>query len=383
MKVVCLGAAGGMGSRAAEELGKVPGIDRLVLADRVRAGQVDTVVDVSDADALRRVLSDADLVLNCTGPFFRFGVPVLEAALDTATMYVDICDDPEPTAAMFELDQRAKDAGVGALIGMGASPGLSNLLAARAARRLDSVTDCYTVWPLDIPSPGQGHAAVDEGRDANGRPSAAAIHLMEQISGEICVVEQGRRQHRAPLAPIAFSYPGGGTGTAYTVGHPEPLTLHVSLGITGNAANAMLVQRPTAPYLAAIARDIDRGKLTHTAAAEAVLAPRPARLMRALVASVRFKGAGSLPSFFVLLRGERNGESRTVGCRMTSAPAGMAAATAVPAVLAITQLLERPLPPGVHPPEVVIDGDRLLTDLLPHCDGKLAGLDELAPVTEA
>ena len=126
-----------------------------------------------------------------------------------------------------------------------------------------------------------------------------------------------------------------------------------------------------------------RGKLTHTAAAEAVLAQRPARLMRALVASVRFKGAGSLPSFFVLLRGERNGESRTVGCRMTSAPAGMAAATAVPAVLAITQLLERPLPPGVHPPEVVIDGDRLLTDLLPHCDGKLAGLDELAPVTEA
>ena len=383
MKVVCLGAAGGMGSRAAQELAKVPGIDRLVLADRARVGQVDTEVDVTDANALRRVLSDADLVLNCTGPFFRFGVPVLEAAIDTATMYMDICDDPEPSLAMFALDQRAKDAGVGALIGMGASPGLSNLLAARAARHLDSVTDCYTVWPLDVPSPGQEGATMDEGRDANGRPSAAVVHLMEQISGAIAVVERGRRQHRAPLEPIALDYPGGGSGTAYTVGHPEPLTLHVSLGITGQAANAMLVRRSTAPYLAAIGRDIDRGRLTHADAAEAVLSPRPARLLRALLASARFKGAGSLPGFFVLLRGEREGQSLTVACRLTSTPAGMAAATAVPAVLAITQLLDQPLPPGVHPPETTIDGERLLTDLLPHCGGAFASLDELAPVTEA
>ena len=383
MKVVCLGAAGGMGSRAAREPAEVPGIDRLVLADRVSVGQVDTEVDVTDPDALRRVLSDADLVLNCTGPFFRFGVPVVEAALDTATMYVDICDDPEPSMAMFALDQRAKDAGVGALIGMGASPGLSNLLAARAAHRLDSVTDCYTVWPLDVPSPGQERAAVDEGRDANGRPSAAAVNLMEQISGAIAVVEQGRRQHRAPLEPVTLDYPGGGSGTAYTVGHPEPLTLHHSLGVTGSAVNAMLVKRSTAPYLAAIGRDINRGRHTHADAAEAVLSPRPSRLLRALLASVRCKGAGSLPGFFVLLRGEREGQLLTVACRLASTPAGMAAATAVPAVLAITQLIEQPLPPGVHPPETVIDGERLLTDLLPHCSGTFASLDELAPVTEA
>ncbi len=383
MKVVCLGAAGGMGSRAAHELAKVPGIDHLVLADRVRTGHVDTEVDVTNADALRSVLSDADLVLNCTGPFFRFGVPVVEAALDTGTMYVDICDDPEPTLAMFALDQRAKDAGVGALIGMGASPGLSNLLAARAARRLDSVTDCYTVWPLDVPSPGQKEATMDEGRDANGRPSAAAIHLMEQISGAIAVVEQGRQEHRAPLEPITIDYPGGGSGTAYTVGHPEPLTLHESLGITGRAANAMLVKRSTAPYLAAIGHDIDEGKLTHMAAAEAVLSPPATRQLKALAASVRYAGAGSLPAFFVLLRGERDGKPRTVGCRMASTPAGMAAATAIPAVLAISQLLERPLPPGVHPPETVIDDERLLTDLLPHLGGAFASVDELAPVTEA
>lgn len=383
MKIVCLGAAGGMGSRAAQELATLPGIDQLVLADRTRLGRVDTEVDVTDADGLRHVLADADVVLNCTGPFYRFGVPVLEAALDTSTMYVDICDDPEPTLAMFELDQRAREAGVGALIGMGASPGLSNLLAARAARHLDSVTDCYTVWPLDVPSPGQHGATMDEARDANGRPSAAAIHLMEQISGAIGVVEQGRRQLRAPLEPIAIDFPGGGSGTAYTVGHPEPLTLHGSLGITGRAANAMLVKRSTAPYLNAIGRDIDRGALTHAAAAEAVLSPPLGRQLKALLASARYRDAGSLPGFFVLLRGERDGTSRTVGCRMTSTPAGMAAATAIPAVLAIAQLLEQPLPPGVHPPETVIDGDRLLTDLLPHCDGTFASLDELAPVTEA
>jgi lysine 6-dehydrogenase len=381
MKVVCLGATGGMGSRAASELARLRGIDDLVLADRITGPGVTTVVDVTDPAGLRTVLADADIVLNCTGPFFRFGVPVLRAAIDTRTAYLDICDDPEPTLAMLRLDGEAREKGVGAVIGMGASPGMSNLLAARAASRLDAVVDCFTVWPLDVPSPGQDGDTMDEGRGVDGRPSAAAIHLMEQISGEIHVVNGGALVRRRPLEPLALDFPGAGAGVAYTVGHPEPLTLLDSLSISGRAANAMLLKRSTASLLRTIGRDISAGRITHEQAAEAVLSPSPLRIAKAVVGAATTRGHGSLPPFFVLLRGMRDGRPCTVGCRLTSSPAGMAAATAIPAVLAIAQLIERPLPPGVHAPESVIDADRLLTDLMPYCALTPSKLDDLAPVS--
>jgi lysine 6-dehydrogenase len=382
MRIVVLGATGGMGARAADEIAALD-IGEVVRSDRSAGIGVDLAVDVTDGSGLRRSLDRADIVVNCTGPFFRFGVPVLQAAIDTGTQYVDICDDPAPTIAMLALDDAARRAGVGAVIGMGASPGISNLLAVRAARHLDSVQDCFTVWPLDVPSPGQDGDTMDEGRAADGRPSAAAIHLMEQISGSIHVVEGGRLAQRQPLEPIALDYPGIGSGTAWTVGHPEPITLHRSLGVTGRAANAMLVQRATAPFLRRVGADIEAGRLTHEAAAEAVLAPSKERQLRALVGSLRSKGPGALPAFFVLLRGMQGGASRTVAGRLTSSPVGMAAATSIPAALAVAQLAERPAPGGVHPPEAVIDADRLLDALRPHCALRPASLDDLAPVSVA
>ncbi|MBK9178685.1 MAG: saccharopine dehydrogenase NADP-binding domain-containing protein [Acidimicrobiales bacterium] len=396
MRVVCLGAAGGMGATAGRHLARLDGVHELVLADRDGAGLGRTVaslvgphprvatavVDVLDRDALRRLLEPADLVLSCAGPFFRLGVPTLQAAIATGTTYVDICDDPDPTRAMLELDGAAREAGVAAVLGMGASPGLSNLLARRAAARLDEVHDCFTGWPLDLPAPGQTSSPRDEGATAGGGVSAAAVHLMEQISGSITVVEDGRLVERPPLAAVPLRYPGLGDGVAYTVGHPEPLTLVSTLGITGRAANVMLMKRATVPYLRRIRDDLDRGRLGLESAAGLVLRPPVGRSLRALAASPTAASHGRLPAFFALLRGTRGGHPRLVGCHLTAAPPGMDGATAIPAVLAVAQLLDHPAPAGVHPPDAVVDGGRLLADLLPWCTPSPASADELAPVVD-
>jgi hypothetical protein len=388
-----------MGATAVRHLARLAGVGEVLVADRdlVRAGAVadsagaaagaevrvrGVEVDVLDGDGLRRLLEPADLVLNCSGPFFRLGIPALRAALDAGTAYVDICDDPEPTRAMFELDDAAKAAGVGALVGMGASPGVSNLLARRAATRLDTVEDCYTAWPLDVPAPGQSGTPRDEG-EVDGRPSAAAIHLMAQISGRIPVVDGGALVAGTPLYPVHLDYPGRGKGVGYTVGHPEPLTLRTSLGVTGRAANLMLVRRPTVPYLRQLGRDIDAGKLTLAEAARFAVHPPTDRTVRAAAASLGVRGHGKLPLFFALLHGARQGRRLAVGCEVTGLPAGMDGATAVPAALAVGQLLDQPLPPGIHAPEQVIDADRLLTELLAHSLPPADTLDDFAPVTEA
>ncbi len=340
-------------------------------------------VDVLDPAALRGLLEGCDLALNCAGPFFRLGVPSLEAAIDARTAYLDICDDPEPTLAMLALDERARRAGIFAVIGMGASPGVSNLLAARAARRLERVDDCFTVWPLDGAAVPGGDADLRAAaRGGAGRPSAAAVHLMEQISGRIHVVEGGRLVERPPLEPVALDYPGLGRGTAYSVGHPEPLTLLRSLGVRGRAANAMLLRPATAAYLKRVGRDLDAGVLSHEAAAAEILAPRKARGLAAAVRGLVHGGAGALPPFFALLRGERGGRGVTVGCHVTTLPPGMDGATAIPAAIAASMLLHRPPAPGVHAPEAVVDPDLLLAALAAHCPGTPASADALAPVVE-
>ena len=96
-------------------------------------------LDVLDSEALRSVLAKHDVVLNLTGPFFKFGYPILEAALEENCHYLDICDDWEPTEKMFTLNELAQEKNKTAIIGLGASPGITNFLALKAMTELDEV----------------------------------------------------------------------------------------------------------------------------------------------------------------------------------------------------------------------------------------------------
>ncbi len=202
-------------------------------------------VDISDPASLQALVADADVVLNTVGPFTRFGPTVLEAAIGSRTHYVDICDDPEPTVAMLALHERARAAGVTAIVGMGASPGLSNLLAGLAAGRLDELQDLHTAWPVDV---GDGSDA-DPVVGPDGRPSAAAVHWMEQICGVVPAVTGGAVADRQALQPVSLRLPGNRGDTAYAVGHPEPLTLHARYSPTGEAACLMVVTPATVAFL--------------------------------------------------------------------------------------------------------------------------------------
>ena len=106
-------------------------------------------IDVTDTVALQALLQDLQVVLNTTGPFYRLGTVVLEAAITARCHYMDICDDWEPTTQLLAFNDKAKAAGVLAIIGLGASPGISNLLARLACDRLDQVDNLYTAWSAD------------------------------------------------------------------------------------------------------------------------------------------------------------------------------------------------------------------------------------------
>jgi lysine 6-dehydrogenase len=376
MRVLALGGGGAMGAVAARVATTLPAVTTVVVADRDLAAARRTAarvhadhlpvhavqVDVTDTTALRELLDDADVVLNTVGPFTRFGSTVLEAAVATGTHYLDICDDPEPTTAMLALDERARAAGITAIVGMGASPGLSNLLASLAAARLDHVQDIYTAWPVDV---GGGDGGDDSLTNGDGRPSAAAVHWMEQISGVVPAVTAGTLTHRPPLHPVTLRLPGDRTGTAYVVGHPEPVTLHASFAPSGDSACLMVVTPGTVAFLDGLRSDIDAGHLTHERAAAELGAPSIRRMTRAGLRSRRHPGPGTLPLFFAAATGRRDGRRITVLATLDDAAAnGMAEATGIPLALGLAQVMDGTARrPGVLPPEAVIDADRLLADL--------------------
>ncbi|MBB5954233.1 hypothetical protein FHS29_000803 [Saccharothrix tamanrassetensis] len=344
-------------------------------------------VDVTDGEALREVLRPADVVLNTVGPFYRFGAGVLRAAIDTGTDYLDICDDWEPIGELMALDGAARAAGVRAVIGMGASPGVSNLLAALAVRELEvrelevrelearelearelearelegreggvreagGVEEVYTAWPAD----------------GTAEAGAALVHWMRQISGRTAVVEGGEVVEVPPLRAVRLELPGGFAGTAYTVGHPEPVMFHGTFRPVASST-LMVASAWTIGFLEVLRRDIDAGRLTVEEAAAEVARPGLGRVLRGF--GRRLAGKGSLPSFFAVARGGGGGGGGgRVAVTTLDHPWLMddvAEATGLPLALGLVQLSG--VEPGVYSPEAVIDAERFFRDLALHHPG--------------
>ena len=391
-RVIILGGAGEMGRKAVSIISNFENIGELVVADFDLASAEKIVaknaseakiplkavsVDVTDSEQLISLLEGNDIVLNMTGPFYRLGVPVLEAAIAAGCHYLDICDDWEPTIDMLALHEKAVESDVIAVIGIGASPGISNILARVVCDHLDRVDDLYTVWPVD---------AGDERGDAiqvvveeNQGASAAIVHWMQQISGEIEVVKEGERVAQRPMLPVTLNYPNAGEGTGYTVGHPEPITLVETMGIRGSSASLMLLRKHTAAFIDGLRKQIDTDQLSLEEGAKAVGKPSLLGRLRAAFRSFWFPGPGDLPLFFAWARGEHNSEARVVGATLTSAPDdGMAGVTSWPLAIALHQLLDRRITTvGVHPPETVIEPEHFFNMLADACDPPVDGMEEL------
>ena len=390
--IIILGGAGEMGRKAASIISNFENIGELIVADFDLASAEKIVaknaseakmpltavsVDVTDSGQLISLLEGNDIVLNMTGPFYRLGVPVLEAAIAAGCHYLDICDDWEPTIDMLALHEKAVESDVIAVIGIGASPGISNILARVVCDHLDRVDDLYTVWPVD---------AGDERGDAiqvvieeNQGASAAIVHWMQQISGEIEVVKEGERVAQRPMLPVTLNYPNAGEGTGYTVGHPEPITLVETMGIRGSSASLMLLRKHTAAFIDGLRKQIDTDQLSLEEGAKAVGKPSLLGRLRAAFRSFWFPGPGDLPLFFAWARGEHNSEARVVGATLTSAPDdGMAGVTSWPLAIALHQLLDRRITTvGVHPPETVIEPEHFFNMLADACDPPVDGMEEL------
>jgi len=224
MKAVVLGGAGVMGSYAVERLSKSDVFSEIIVADidEEKARNISemseklgyTKVDATDKDDLFRVIKGADVVVNCVGPFYKFAPRILETAIEQGVDYVDICDDYDATEKLIDdFNSRAVDAGVTCIVGLGASPGLTNVIAAYASSMLTSVEEIKIYVTRGIEEEAGG---------------AIPYHMMHCWLGEIPIYKDGSYRKARGLVDgeeyAKFPEPFGGA-KVYYFGHPETVTL--------------------------------------------------------------------------------------------------------------------------------------------------------------
>lgn len=344
-----VGAAGAVGRAAvaalvADDRRDVVAVDR----DAAAAAALPSVgrsrgVDVLDADALDAVLADVDEVIGCAGPFHLLGTAVLDAAIRTSTTFVDVADDPAPTLASLDRHEDATAAGVTAVVGAGASPGLTDALAMTAARELDEVHQVVTLWPED---------PVADLVDVGAEPSAATSHWIHQLVNRVPALRGGQVVDVDALEHLDLDVPGVGRVDAWSVGHPEAVTLRPALPGLRASTNAMVMRRSDAEVLVDVVTEIRADGLTDDEGAHRL------RERFARVVDADRSPAPALDTLAAVVLGRRGGRTASAAALLRRRPAtdGIGPITALPAVAALDVLAADPRP-GVRPPSTGLDAD--------------------------
>ncbi len=102
---------------------------------------------LDDRDALRHVFGECAAVINCAGPFAQYGEPVVRAAIETGTHYVDTTGEQPFMRFIYErLDDAAKAAEVAVIPAVGFDYVPGDLLSAIVARGLEPLSQLVLAY---------------------------------------------------------------------------------------------------------------------------------------------------------------------------------------------------------------------------------------------
>ncbi len=235
-KVIVLGGCGAVGRVVVKTLAGDETFDSIVIGDI----DVDTAQKLADAitekpvsiaavnalepETVRQAIAGCDLVVNCVGPFYKTVMPVVETVIDSGINYLDICDDVDVTEELLAMSERAEQAGITMVIGMGNSPGATNLLAKFAADHLLDETEAVDIF----------HAHGGESFEGKGvighRFHCMSIDIPMFLDGKLQYVKFFEEDGLALRRPFDFPILGDDI-MVYPYPHPEQVTLPQYLNV--------------------------------------------------------------------------------------------------------------------------------------------------------
>ncbi len=226
MKIIFFGGSGDIGKWVISEIYSFSKIEKITVVGRSQK-KYQTLLDFLDKGKnrisflklnldnhsnLSRVIQGHDLVVNTSGPFYKYEKKIALAALGAKTNYIGICDDYDATQFIFGLHDEVQKNNLCFLTGIGWTPGLSGFLARAGSYALDRVDTINIFW------------AANSG-DSIGM--AVILHTLHIFSGKSPSFEQGSLKMVSAGSgkqKILFPKPIGKI-TVYNVGHPEPISM--------------------------------------------------------------------------------------------------------------------------------------------------------------
>jgi saccharopine dehydrogenase-like NADP-dependent oxidoreductase len=99
------------------------------------------VVDVRDVRSTTDIIAKHDAILNCVN--YYFNIPIMQAALAAGVPYTDLGGLYHGSMKQFALHDEFLQKGLTAVIGMGSTPGITNVMAGVLAREMDEVHELH------------------------------------------------------------------------------------------------------------------------------------------------------------------------------------------------------------------------------------------------
>jgi hypothetical protein len=145
LATVLLDGTGAVGARAARQLIDTPDLDKLLVTARGSARANEVAAALGDRAQAVELGSDDPLPAGVDAVAAALPAALVASrarrALEAGVPFVSTVDDAEAIAALLELDEPARRAGVLVAPGCGLAPGLADVLARHTADALDSVDE--------------------------------------------------------------------------------------------------------------------------------------------------------------------------------------------------------------------------------------------------
>ena len=178
-------------------------------------------LDITDHGAAVAAVRGSSVLLNTAA--YRINLAAMEVALAAGCHYVDLGGLYHVTRDQVKLDGHFHAAGLLAVLGMGSTPGKTNVMAAHAVSRLGGRVDRI----------GVAAAGRDPNPPAGPLVAPYAVEtILDELSMPTPVVRDGEHVFLEPLTAagvVEFGDPVGPAPTIYTI-HSEQATFADSFG---------------------------------------------------------------------------------------------------------------------------------------------------------
>jgi short subunit dehydrogenase-like uncharacterized protein len=190
------------------------------------------VVTLDDPAALRVSLAGVSLVFNAAGPFLHTAAPLAAACIDAGAHYIDISNELQVFRTLYELRQRAQQAGVTIIPGVGFGVIATNCLARHVSDAVGGAEHLEVAGRVGSAQAGPGVAAtMRENLPYGGWVRRAGQLEPQQLGSGITVIDFPDGPCRAMPVPTgdleaAFEATGAPNIIAYSA-QPDPAALNL------------------------------------------------------------------------------------------------------------------------------------------------------------